>query len=592
MAQVIAPETWVEGIDDNRLLPSRYTVNLFNGSGVNIANNNEACRVYDIVVPDYITDYDDRRLNGLAGPSKNPQGNDGWAASSYGVFQDVRFDSRVYTMGRHRSMAWRLFHEMQYSGDIGEWGTATDSNVITNGEHLMAVAQMLSKARDIWEKQILGPDIDKYNLFAVMNGHISGRWVENDPDRICSGDCAEGKWIAQPGPWQGQDIPPRFAPIHCIEWDDNNIPLLLSTIKTTWNNLFIPEDSRKIIIDPHYEYKMLIALTGTGVPATDSAYADVRDGNFTRLMGWDISFDIPSMYWPYLYVDKNLNVVHSATGADAFDTVLNSIAGGDNPDLVLENQLVGANRMGRPNFIRTVWNKESGKFEKKVTNYPLGLPVAAPYYGEKVDLEDADFAQPDTYPFSAPGSGYGLKTATGPQNPITRQKVIGCAVYTKAAQLSQEYSNMLTEDGGTRGKFTECVFDVKYDAWVIESLSQGILPIIDAQPNTGAPAVKVEVTKPIPQADPEKSEITDLTVDQPTISLKNGQEAIPVVTVTGTGPFDDSYIAFSSDTSVATVDDNGRITCVADTGQATITYRSVQDPIKTAAVTVNAQTRD
>ena len=103
MAQVIQPEEWVQGLDDNRLLPGRYTTGLFTGNihGPNksIANNPAACRVWDIQIPDYITDYDDRRLNGhgnVTGASGfNADGKDGWGASSYGVFQDVKFDSRV-----------------------------------------------------------------------------------------------------------------------------------------------------------------------------------------------------------------------------------------------------------------------------------------------------------------------------------------------------------------------------------------------------------------------------------------------------------------------------------------------------------------
>ena len=42
MAQPIAPEVWQEGIEDNQLLPNRYTLGIFTGSGVKIANNNEA----------------------------------------------------------------------------------------------------------------------------------------------------------------------------------------------------------------------------------------------------------------------------------------------------------------------------------------------------------------------------------------------------------------------------------------------------------------------------------------------------------------------------------------------------------------------
>lgn len=588
MAQVIAPEVWQQGLDDNRLLPGRYTTGLFTGKGVNIANNGEACRIWDIQTSDYITDYDDRRINGLSG--KNAEGRDGWGASAYGVFQDVRFDSRVYTMGRHRSTAWRIFEEMQYSGDIGEWGSAdgTTSNVITNGENLMKVAAMISKARELWEKQVLGPDIDRYNLFAILNGHISGRWVQDNPDEIFND---QGHWVAQPGMVQGQAIPPRFAPIHAIEWDDENLPLFLQNVKVTWNELFIEQTNRVICIDPHYEYKLLSALTGKGVPATDSAYNDLQNGSFTRLMGWDFNFEIPSEYWPHLYLDDNLNVVHSPDGKAAYDAIINSYDGGDNPDLKLERQLVAADRMNRPNFVKTIWNNETGEFEKVVTNYPLGLPSKSPYLGApiKQDIDNYDSQiTGEGYPWTGPGAGYGLSEPTGPVGEIVRRQVIGMALYKPAAQLSQEYSNMVTDEGRTRGKFTECCFDVKYDAWVIESLSHGILPIIDAIENTGQYAIPVEV---VPEKPDPTATITGIKIANAPQSLDVGQEATPIVTVEGTGKFDKGYTAMSENVAVATIDANGKITAVG-VGQTTITYRSIGDPTVTNTVTVRVNARD
>lgn len=528
MAQVIAPEVWQEGIDDNRLLPGRYTTGLFTGSGVKIANNNEACRVWDIQVTDYITDYDDRRINGLIGPKQNTTGQDGWAASAYGVFQDVRFDSRVYTMGRHRSVAMRIFDEMQYAGDIGYWGDGTHSSVITNGNALMKTAAILSKAKDLWSQQVLGPDIDKYNLHAVLNGHISGRWVQTNPDQIFSDD---GEWIAQPGMVQGVAIPPRFAPIHAMEWDDENIPELLQNLRVTWNNLFIPEDSRVILLDPFYQIRLMQALTGNGVPATESAYSDVRDGNFTKLMGWDFRFDIPSQYWPRLYLDENLNVVHSSNGQAPYDQLIWSTNHDNDGAKKLMLELCDADRMNRPNFVRTVWDATDGMFHKIVTNYPLGMPSAIDYLGLPIEVAESDEgAVPDThanlntadellyktygvnghdYPWAYPGAGYGFPNGAlydldgdgdiddaitlGPVGTISRRQVIGLALYQKAAQLSQEYSSMVTDEGKTRGKFTEMVFDVKYDAWVIESLSHGIIPIIDAAENTGVFAIPVKI---------------------------------------------------------------------------------------------------
>jgi len=571
MAQVIAPEVWQEGIRDNRLLPNRVTQGMFTGSGCDVANNPGACRVWDIMVSDYITDYDDRRLNGLGGPAENSHGADGWGASAYGVFQDVRFESRVYTMGRHRSVAWRIFDEMQYAGDIGNWGDATHSNVITNGESLMKTAQKLSKARDLWQKQVLGPDMDKYILFAVLNGHMTGRWVSNTPDRIMDGDCTNGRWVAQPGMVQGQALEPRFAAIKGIEWDDENIPLLLQNIKVTWNDLFIPQENRVIYLDDTYEYQLLSVLTGKGVPATESAYSDIQNGSFTKLMGWDFNFEVPSYYWPKLYVDNNLNVVHSEDGATfASDKAIISTDHSSDGDNKLLYELIDASRTSMLNYVRTDWDPNHG-FVKTLSNYPLGMPVAAPGYGPRVDIQ-TDTAHTggesqggnlvnkaygatvaikagytpqqgeahDTntlwvdgatgYPWYDYGGGIGLPDSTGsltpfpdsatyPANPVsgqyqatgpdfgtattpptpghglaTARQVIGMALYRPSAQLSQEYSSMVTDEGRTRGKFTECCMDVKYDAWVIENLSAGILPIFaPAESSTTPWALPVSV---------------------------------------------------------------------------------------------------
>lgn len=588
MAQVIRPEVWQEGIDDNRLLPGRYTTGIFTGKGVNIANNEDACRVWDIQVTDYITDYDDRRINGLGGPSNNTHGADGWNASAYGVFQDVRFDSRVYTMGRHRSIAMRLFDEMQYSGNIGAWGNATTSNVITNGQALMKKAQLMSKAKDIWQKQVLGPDIDKYNIFAVLNGHVSGRWVQDNPDVIFND---QGTWVAQPGTVQGQAIPPRFAPIHAIEWDDNNIPLMLANLSVTWTNLFIPEDNRVILMDRFYEYRLLAALTGHGIPATEAAYSDIENGSFRKLMGWEFDFSIPSQYWPHLWLDDNLNVVHSEAASAAYDQILNSTNHSADGDRQLMLELADADRMNRPNFVRTDWNSSTGLFEKTVTNYPLGMPSAVDYLGNAIEIpsgiQNYDGSS-QSYPWTAPGAGYGLtqSMATGPSltgngGKAARRQVIGCAVYRPAAQLSQEYSEMRTAEGETRGKFTEMVMDIKYDAWVIESLSHGIIPIVDSKENTGTPALPVQVLTAVEVTDAVSA--VDATPASKSIAV--GESFYIQSIVTGTGAFDKDVRYATSNATKATVSPDGKVTGVA-TGSATITVYAVGDNTKTDTVSV------
>lgn len=580
MAQLIAPEVWQEGIDDNRLLPGRVTAGLFQGSlapNAKIANNQSALRVWDMAISDYITDYDDRRLNGLAGT--NADGRDGWGASAYGVFQDVRFDSRVYTMSRHRSAAWRIFDEQQYSGAIGEWGTATTSNVITPGQALMNTAAIINKAKQLWQDSVLGPDIDRYNIYCAVTGHMNGRWVQDNPNEIFND---EGQWVATPGMTQGNAIPPSFAAIHAIEWDNENIPLLLQNIKVTWNSLHIPQDSRCIMLDPYYEYDFIAALTGKGVVVTDSAFQMVQEGHIARLMGWDVCFDIPSEYWPHIYVDDNLNVVHSDDGTAPFDKWINSVAYTDTGRGLLLS-MAASDRMVRPNFIRKVWNNGSKQFEYKVTNFPLGMPGTSPYFGEPEEVDYANFGKPSTYPFTEPGSGYGLDDPTGPQGTIVRRQVIGMFLYKKAVQTSQEYSSMVTDQGNTRGKFTEACVDVKYDCWVIESLSQGIIPIVDAVENKGTFAIPVQVVTP----NTEDAEVTAVKVDPTTLSLTVGQEAYPTVTVEGTGAFDKGYVAFSADATKAEVKPDGRIVAVAvTTAPVTITYRSIGDPTKTATVAV------
>ena len=580
MAQVIAPEVWQEGIDDNRLLPGRVTAGLFQGSlapNAKIANNQSALRVWDMAISDYITDYDDRRLNGLAGT--NADGRDGWGASAYGVFQDVRFDSRVYTMSRHRSAAWRIFDEQQYSGNIGEWGTATTSNVITPGQALMNTASIINKAKQLWQDSVLGPDIDRYNIYCAVTGHMNGRWVQDNPDEIFND---EGQWVATPGMTQGNAIPPSFAAIHAVEWDNDNIPLLLQNIKVTWNSLRIPQDSRCIMLDPYYEYDFIAALTGKGVVVTDSAFQMVQEGHIARLMGWDVCFDIPSEYWPHIYVDDNLNVVHSSDGSAPFDKYINSVAYTDTGRGLLLS-MAASDRMVRPNFIRTVWDNDTKTFKKIVTNYPLGMPGASPYFGDPETVDYANFGEPDTYPFTEPGAGYGLDDPTGPQGTIVRRQVIGMFLYKKAVQTSQEYSSMVTDQGNTRGKFTEACVDVKYDCWVIESLSQGIVPIVDAVENKGTFAIPVQVVTP----NTDDATVTNIAVDPTTLSLEVGQESYPKVTVEGIGAFDKGYVAFSSDATKAEVKPDGRIIAKAETtAPITITYRSVGDPAKTATCTV------
>jgi len=541
--QPIQPEQWVEALEQNRLLPWRVTNDIFTGQGIQIANNadtlhgvGKVVRIWDYNISDYITTPDTRRLNGhnQGAAGFNADGRDGWGASYYGVFQDVRFTSRTYTLGRRRSAAWRLWDVETYDGAIGDFGTEEWSSISTVGQSLIKTAAMMQKALNLWKQMVLGPDIDKYNLFAICNGHMSGRWVDKNPDSVFDGD---GDWVAQPGPVTGQSIPPSFAPIMAMEWDDKNIPLMLQNIKITWNNLFIPQDNRIVLIDPYYEYRLLSALTGQGVPATEKAYSAIENGSFTRLMGWDFRFDIPTQYWPKVFLDDNYNVIHSEDGTASYDAVLSSIDGGTNPDIILQNKLTMMMRRNALNFIKTVFNPATGKFEKEITNYPLGQPSAVDYYGNKVSVavwEDgigpgAAVPSPGVGgkdPINLPDREYPWDPSRQGDNPLMglsgqelyddgvlypngpvlegndpnkaagesiKRQVIGMFLYKPSAQISQEYSAVVNDVGSTRGPFNEMCTEVAFDAWVIDSLSHGIILLVDAVENTGTFAIPVQI---------------------------------------------------------------------------------------------------
>lgn len=586
MAQPISPMIWNKAaIADNRLLPERYSIGIFTGKGVNIANNEEAYAYDDILVSDRIFDYDDRRLNGLTGPgSPEVAGRDGWGASAYGPFQTVRFTRRVFTSGQHKSIAWRVFDEKQYHGPIGHFGTATESTAYTGGEAYLSTAETINKAKAIWDKEILGPHIDKYNFFAVANGHISGRFVQTHANEGAMFDC-EGQWIASPGPYEGMSFQPEFAPIKAIEWDSLNVRPMLNAIDVAWTNLFIPNDNRVILLDKAYKDDLLSNLIGVPgtVPASDKAYDALVEGRFERFYGWDFDFSIPSQYYPKVYLDANNNVVHSADGKAAYDMVINSIKAPDGV-VKLQTELAAAGRTRATNYIGTIFNEETKQFENILTNYPLSMPAGAPYYGESesADADAVDWGVTTVEDFPWQGyPGQGIAHPTGPVGPIVRRQVIGMAVYRPAAQLGVEYGAMETDRGKTRGKFTELVFDVKHDAWVIPQYSHGILLIVDAEENIGTPTVKVEIV----DNDFTEPAVTAVTATPAAVSIAVGQQARPQITVTGTGSFDKGWTAMSSDVTVATVSDTGVITGVK-AGSATITVKSVGDPTKTATVTV------
>ena len=80
-------------------------------------------------------------------------------------------------------------------------------------------------------------------------------------------------------------------------------------------------------------------------------------------------------------------------------------------------------------------------------------------------------------------------------------------------------------------------------------------------------------------------EVTGVTVDPKTQELAVGETATLTATVTPANASNKQVIWSSDDESVVTVDDNGKVTAIAD-GQAIITASSVADPSKTATCVV------
>lgn len=59
----------------------------------------------------------------------------------------------------------------------------------------------------------------------------------------------------------------------------------------------------------------------------------------------------------------------------------------------------------------------------------------------------------------------------------TLRQVIALAAYSNAVQTFEHFSERRQQDGGTRFKGTEYVQDFSYDCWVIDQLSEGVVPL-------------------------------------------------------------------------------------------------------------------
>jgi hypothetical protein len=68
-------------------------------------------------------------------------------------------------------------------------------------------------------------------------------------------------------------------------------------------------------------------------------------------------------------------------------------------------------------------------------------------------------------------------TAVGTAASRTLKQVVALAAYKGAAQTHDFFADKKSAEGGVRGDFTEYVQHMSYDAWVIDQMSDGIVPI-------------------------------------------------------------------------------------------------------------------
>lgn len=530
MAQPIRPVEYCRAVRENDpgLLPNKKTTELFRGNnGFQLQPDGGIVHAWDIIISDYITDYDQGRRNGLTG--ENPNGNDGWGASDYGVFQTIRFVSTAFAMSRHRSLAYRFEHERNYAGPMGYYGDAEQSSYSHGGTMLLDIGAQIKDVQSRVDEEVIGPDMEHYNMAMACNGKITARVVSKPGyrDKIFDGDPDHFDWVAEPGPVTGTSLPPRFAPIQCMSLDFNNVYPALADLRTAWAACGIDYKKCVICIDPEYKLPLMQALTGDGIPILESTKTMLEkgiEGDTFELMGFKFDFDMDQDTYPWLYVDENYNVVHSADGRAAFDKYINSYTPQEGDVNPFRKKLIASYRTGVNNFIRTDFDPETGEFVKSLINYPLGHASNQDYYGQptQVPFDNLDAARP--YPWLSIGGGIGLPakdevpkgwtgmTTTGPVGEIAKRKVVGLAIYPEAVALTAEYSDMVTAEGLTRGKFTEVCWDIKYDCHVLPQFSAGIVPILDIND-------EVNYAVPITQTG-------DVAVKNATVKDEKGQDVV------------------------------------------------------------------
>ena len=335
--------------------------------------NRRSVMVPDIRVDDYIVDAEIGRIG--ADHYSGSEFTSEWKNGTPPI------EWRRYSMSRHRSFGYVVFDEQARYSPIPNL-------------HNEYVARKMSTT--------VLRDHDKYGLFAIISGHMTGKLVprtgadavgpyHTDAARIAhTGDARDYKWIAEPGEDYDNQIQPSFATIKGMYLDETD-PLktldnLSIVFSDNWFDTNFQNSQRFVFVTSALELVFMNYLIEKGA-GTESAFKLLKDG--------DIS---------------------------------------------------GAEAAGYLGTLKGSW--------KLIKVHPEWLPKV----------------------FTDPNLVVDPVADTGTVNRTLRQ-VVALAAYSNAAQTFEHFSERRQQDGGTRFKGTEYVQDFSYDAWAIDQLSEGIVPL-------------------------------------------------------------------------------------------------------------------
>ena len=353
--------------------------------------NRRSVMVPDIRVDDYIVDAEIGRIG--ADHYSGSEFTSEWKNGTPPI------EWRRYSMSRHRSFGYVVFDEQARYSPIPNL-------------HNEYVARKMSTT--------VLRDHDKYGLFAIISGHMTGKLVprtgadavgpyHTDAARIAhTGDARDYKWIAEPGEDYDNQIQPSFATIKGMFLDETN-PLntldgLTLLFSDNWFDSNFGNNERFLLITSALELTFINALITAGA-GTESAFSLIKDG--------DLSGANAAGYLGTLKGSWKLQKIH-------------------------------------PEFLPKLYTVSS----TDLTIDPIGESV----------------------------------------NKVLRQ-VIGLAAYKNAIQVFEHFSEKREQDGGVRFKGKEYVQDFSYDAWAIDQLSEGIVPLFMPAVDTAYTQVSASFTR-------------------------------------------------------------------------------------------------